>query len=104
MPAPLTPPPTTIRSNLPRSRVIPCGSGSTRIEGTFPGEIAADLLSGSCGGDLYGLDRRTGDMRSQSDVIELKQFQIGGRGLDRKRFQGGAAQMPCLERFRERIV
>src|SRR5277367_1164889 len=98
MPAPLTPPPTTIRSNWPRSRVIPYGSGSTRIKGTFPCEVSTNLLCCCGGGDLYGLHRCPRDMRSQSDVIELKQFQIGGRRLDRESFQGGAAQMPRLER------
>src|SRR5271170_1056786 len=104
MPAPLTPPPTTIRSNWPRSRVIPYGSGSTRIKGTFPCQVSANFLSGGCGGDFYGLYRCAGDMRSQSDVIELKQFQVGGRRLDREGFYGGAAQMPRLERLRERVV
>src|ERR1700722_1986224 len=43
-------------------------------------------------------------MRSQSDVIELKQFQIGRRRLDSESFQSRAAQMPRLERLGERVI
>jgi len=43
-------------------------------------------------------------MRRQGDVIELKQFHVGGRGLDGEGFQGCAAQAPRLERFRQSIV